>query len=163
MAQQPPADDSPAVIANNPVWDQPPAGLDQERDRMYWRLGRFIYHHNPYFKIEELGAGYELKLYEAVVGGEFYNFNSTATWGAAHPNENIPKPGQDGSKTWYFHVDQRPDGLGPDKLEGLPKAIKAGLRNVVKEIELEYGTKVQEKDQAKFPHIVILYAGGNGT
>jgi hypothetical protein len=140
-------------------WEQPPDSLS-DQDKMYWQLGRFIYHHNPYFKIEEFVADYAVKLYEARLGGQFTGYNSGYTWGDDPQNQgkDIPKPGDSGSRTWYFHVEKRPAEVNPtDPIQ------KPFVRNVVKAIELKYGKPVKEHTQEKLPHIIILYAGGNGT
>lgn len=130
---------------------------------MRCKLGKFIYQQNPYF-----GPG-EMKLLNSnlnddVRSGVFKDRDATNPWKPTDPSRVpsvIPHPRDPSSETWYFTVDKRPNEVDLADVTD----IGPTYRNVVKAIELTYGPAFDDGSgtNAKPPHIVIAFAGGNGS
>ena len=87
----------------------------------------------------------------------------------------IPHPTTANSLTWYFLTGRKPNTIKDDltPTTGSPPisaADKKKARNVVKTVEIEYGQEIDTGEtlpgggpKKKVPHLILVYAGGNGT
>jgi Dyp-type peroxidase family len=133
----------------------------------YWKLGDFIYEQNPYFDEDEIEFEFSEKKVKPGIAGILKSHEATWVFKDDNPGANIPKakdakPGQ--IQAWYYRKG-RYAGEVPksDETDELNKVFE---RNVVKELEIEYGPLLEERDefgnpQPKAPHLIVLYCGGD--
>ena len=152
------------------------------------QLGDLILDGNPYFSFTsdilsedqiEAAKGSDRR------GGPFRDFSSFGTWDKNHPIfTRIPHPSDaitGFDRSWYMVTRRTPASL-PNPIT--PPADKDRARNIVKTVEIVYGSVEPDADgqigidtgeiwpvshplagkpKKKPAHIFVMYAGGNGT
>ena len=145
--------------------------VESEAEASY-NIGDFVVEQNPYllasqFRLRETD-GTDLGSLDTAIdsglGGVFAGRNSYGPW---KPNfdgfPHIPHPDEPPHKTWYFVTGHRPADL-PDVGTAAWNLIKDRARNVVKTVEIEYEPDINSGEPPdKPPHLILLFAGGNGT
>jgi hypothetical protein len=144
-----------------------------------YNLGQLAIDMNPYFKpsMDLLSeTQFEDATDDARQGGPLRGFNAFHRWSAGnvifghipHPDETYPGVA-DYQPPWYLVTGRTPKDI-PVPVTSLPTEALLRARNVVKTVEVEYGTPIDTGDvlpggahKIKQAHIFLVYAGGNGT
>jgi hypothetical protein len=156
--------------------------LDATSGESDYELGRFIINNNPYFAPSNDLVS-EQQLIDATAditqGGPFRPFTASFRWDTTrpgfphipHPTDSAPSGVTDYQPSWYMVSGRTPKSLpDPEDIGDLDPDTLDRVRNIVKTIEIEYGTDdlfTGDFDgtvpREKPVHIFVMYAGGNGT
>jgi hypothetical protein len=164
--------------------------LDESEGYASYKMGDLVLDMNPYFSVTDAIVS-DQQINDATSpnrqGGPFRGFNSLFIWQKGDAQfPKIPKPGEGptgADRSWYMLTRKTPKSL-PDPISSLPAADLVRVRNIVKTVEIVYGSQVPDADgqigidtgelwppghalegkpKKKPAHVFVMYAGGNGT
>jgi len=131
----------------------------------YWKLGDYIYDENPYFEADEISFTFDPDKDQPEKAGILEKFDASFPFLRELPLTSPPKAknGVKGKiKAWYYRLGRSSGKFGHETEADKPKYE----RNIVKEIEIEYGPPIAEFDAIGRPVDEVTghsIDGGNGV